>query len=81
MLVVSSDKFQFNYRMVKKETGTSALEYIQTKVIDLAKERIYDRSKSITEMHMKWVIDIPNNLLDCLKQRAGMSPLEYRIAN
>ncbi|MEO5603325.1 MAG: AraC family transcriptional regulator [Cyclobacteriaceae bacterium] len=36
--------------LVKKETGKSALEYIQAKVINLAKERIFDRSKSISEI-------------------------------
>jgi AraC-like DNA-binding protein len=35
--------------LLKKETGTSALDYIQAKVIDLAKERISDSSKSISE--------------------------------
>jgi len=36
--------------MVKKETGKTALEYIQENIIDLAKERIFDRSKSISEI-------------------------------
>lgn len=36
--------------LLKKETGKSALEYIQTKVIDLAKEKFFDQSKSISEI-------------------------------
>ena len=32
--------------LVKKETGKSALEYIQTKVIDIAKDKFFDNSKS-----------------------------------
>ena len=33
--------------LVKKETGKTAQEYIQSKVIDVAKERIFDQSKSV----------------------------------
>ena len=36
--------------LIKKETGTSAQEYIQTKVIDVSKERIFDTDKSISEV-------------------------------
>jgi AraC-like DNA-binding protein len=36
--------------MVKKETGKSALEYIHLKIMDMAKERILDRGKSISEI-------------------------------
>lgn len=36
--------------LIKKETGKSAQEYIQMKVIDLAKEKIFDLNKSISEI-------------------------------
>ena len=36
--------------LVKKETGKSAQEYIQLKVIDIAKERIFDPGRSISEI-------------------------------
>lgn len=34
----------------EKETGISAQEYIQAKVINIAKERIFDVDKSISEI-------------------------------
>ncbi|MBL7708039.1 MAG: AraC family transcriptional regulator, partial [Chitinophagaceae bacterium] len=36
--------------LVKKETGKSPQEYIQSKIIDVAKERIFDISKSVSEI-------------------------------
>jgi AraC-like DNA-binding protein len=36
--------------LIKKETGKSAREYIQSKVIDIAKERVFDMGKSISEV-------------------------------
>lgn len=67
--------------LVKKETGKSALEYIQAKVIDLAKERIFDRSKSISEIAFEMGYKYPQHFTRLFKQRVGMSPQEYRMAN
>ncbi len=67
--------------LVKKETGTSALEYIQAKVIDLAKERIFDRSKSISEIAYEMGYKYPQHFTRLFKQRVGMSPQDYRVAN
>ena len=36
--------------LVKRETGRSAQDYIQARVIELAKERVFDLSKSISEI-------------------------------
>jgi AraC-like DNA-binding protein len=36
--------------LIKKETGISPQEYIQTKVIDIAKEKIFDLDKPISEI-------------------------------
>lgn len=67
--------------LVKKETGISALEYIQAKVIDLAKEKIFDRSKSISEIAFEMGYKYPQHFTRIFKQRVGMSPQEYRMAN
>jgi AraC family transcriptional activator of pobA len=67
--------------LVKKEIGKSALEYIQAKVIDLAKERIFDRSKSISEIAYEMGYKYPQHFTRLFKQRVGMSPQEYRMAN
>jgi len=67
--------------LVKKETGKTALEYIQEKVIDIAKERIFDRSKSISEIAFEMGYKYPQHFTRLFKQRVGMSPQEYRMAN
>jgi len=67
--------------LVKKETGKTPLEYIQAKVIDIAKEKIFDRSKSISEIAFEMGYRYPQHFTRLFKQRVGMSPMEYRMAN
>ncbi|OOG74925.1 AraC family transcriptional regulator [Algoriphagus sp. A40] len=67
--------------LVKRETGISALEVLQAKVIDLAKEKIFDRSKSISEIAYEMGYKYPQHFTRLFKQRVGMSPQEYRFAN
>lgn len=67
--------------LVRKETGISALECIQAKVIDLSKEKIFDRSKSISEIAYEMGYKYPQHFTRLFKQRVGMSPQEYRMAN
>ncbi len=65
----------------KKETGKSAQEYIQWKVIDLAKEKVVDFSKSISEVSYEMCFKYPPHFTRFFKQWVGQSPSEYRIAN
>ena len=65
--------------LVKKETGQSAQDYIQAKVIDLAKERVFDRSKSISEIAYAMGFKYPQHFTRLFKQRVGQSPNEYRL--
>jgi len=65
--------------LVKKETGASALEYIQASIIDLAKEKMYDPSKSISEIAYALGYRYPQHFTRLFKQRVGVSPLEYRM--
>ena len=67
--------------LVRKETGKTALEYIQDKVIDLAKELLFDPSKSVSEVAFEMGYKYPQHLTRLFKQRVGMSPQEYRSAN
>lgn len=64
--------------LVKKETGKSAQEYIQAKVIDLAKERIFDATKSVSEIAYELGFKYPQHFTRLFKQRVGQSPNEYR---
>ena len=67
--------------LIKKETGKSAQEYIQSKVIDMAKERIFDHSKSISQIAFELGFKYPQHFARLFKQRVGQSPNEYRRLN
>ncbi len=67
--------------LVRKETGKTALEYIQERVIDLAKEKIFDTSKSISEIAYEMGFKYPSHFTRLFKQRVGQSPNEYRSLN
>lgn len=64
--------------LVKKETGKSAQEYIQSKLMDVAKEKIFDRSKTINEIAFELGFKYPQHFSRLFKQRVGHSPNEYR---
>jgi AraC family transcriptional activator of pobA len=67
--------------LVKKETGKSAQEYIQSKVIDTAKEKIFDTTKSLSEVAYDLGFKYPQHFTRLFKQRVGQTPQEYRMVN
>ncbi len=67
--------------LIKKETGKSALEYIQLHLIDLAKERIFDTSKSVGEIAYELGFKYPQHFTRFFKQKVGVSPVECRSLN
>jgi len=68
--------------LIKKETGKTAQEYIQSKVIDVAKEKIFDHSKSVSQIAYELGFRYPQHFSRLFKQRVGQSPNEYRnVAN
>ena len=64
--------------LIKKETGKTAQEYIQMKVIDMAKEKIFDHSKSVSQVAYELGFKYPQHFTRLFKQRVGRSPNEYR---
>lgn len=64
--------------LIKKETGKTAQEYIQAKVIDVAKEKIFDHNKSVSEIAYELGFKYPQHFARLFKQRVGQSPNEYR---
>jgi AraC-like DNA-binding protein len=64
--------------LIKKETGKSASEFIHLKLIDVAKERIFDANKSVSEIAYELGFKYPQHFSRVFKQRVGMSPQEYR---
>ena len=67
--------------LIKKETGKTAQDYIQSKVIDLAKERILHADKSISEVAYELGFAYPQHFTRLFKQKVGMTPNEYRSLN
>jgi AraC-like DNA-binding protein len=67
--------------LIKKETGRSAQEYIQAKVMDMAKEQIFDKSRSVSQIAYGLGFKYPQHFTRLFKQRVGQSPNEYRMMN
>lgn len=64
--------------LVKKETGKSAQEFIQTKVIEIAKNKIFDSEKSVKEIAFELGFKYPQHFSRLFKQKAGVTPGEFR---
>jgi AraC family transcriptional activator of pobA len=64
--------------LVKKETGKTALEYIQLKVIDMAKEKILGQNKSVSEIAFELGFKYPQHFTRLFKQHVGFTPKDYR---
>lgn len=67
--------------LVKKETGMSALKHIQQKMLDVAKERVFNTSKSISEISYELGFPYPQHFSRWFKKMAGCTPNEYRMLN
>ncbi len=67
--------------LIKKETGKSPQEYIQLKTMDIAKEKIFDTTKSVSEIAYELGFKYPQHFTRSFKQHVGYSPNEYRMLN
>ena len=67
--------------LLKKETGKSALEHIQLKMVDVAKEKIFDTSKSISDIAYELGFKYPQHFTRMFKKNTGYSPIEFRLLN
>lgn len=67
--------------LIKKETGKTAQEYIQNKIIDIAKNKIFDSNKTINEIAYELGFKYPQHFSRLFKQRVGYTPNEYRNLN
>lgn len=67
--------------LIKKETGKSAQEYIQNKIIDVAKDHILGNTKTVNEIAYELGFKYPQHFSRLFKQRVGFTPNEYRSAN
>ena len=67
--------------LIKKETGKSAQEFIQAKIIDVAKNKIFDSSKTVNEIAYDLGFKYPQHFIRLFKKRVGSTPAEYRTLN
>ncbi len=64
--------------LIKKHTGKSAQEYIQLKLMDVAKERILVPTKSISQVSYELGFQYPQHFTRMFKKVVGLTPNEYR---
>ena len=64
--------------LIKKETGKTAQEYVQEKLIDVAKEKIFDATKSVSQVAYELGFKYPQHFTRLFKQKLGQSPNEFR---
>lgn len=67
--------------MVKKETGKTPQEFIQDKIIDLAKEKILGTEDTVSQIAYSLGFQYPQHLCRLFKQKVGCSPNKYRKGN
>lgn len=64
--------------LVKKETGRSPQEYIQNKIVALAKEELLSTNKSITEIAYHLGFQYSQHFNRYFKREVGQSPSEFK---
>jgi len=64
--------------LIKKESGKSAKEFIQLRVIDRAKEMLAGRDKTVSEVAYSLGFNYPSHFSKLFKNIVGVSPNEYR---
>jgi len=64
--------------LIKKETGKTPLEYIQLKIIDLAKQKILANRASVGEIAYELGFKYPQHFTRLFKQHVGSTPRSYR---
>lgn len=67
--------------LIRKATGKTAQEFIHLRLLDLAKEKVFDVNKSLSEIAYELGFKYPQHFSRFFKQHLGMSPNEYRNLN
>lgn len=64
--------------LIKKETGKTAQEYIQNKIIDISKEMILGTEKTVSEIAYDLGFQYSQHFNRIFKKNVGITPTEYR---
>lgn len=67
--------------LIKRETGKTAQEYIHLKLLEVAKTKVLDTSRSISEISYELGFRYPQHFTRLFKQKTGVSPNEFRHLN
>ncbi len=67
--------------LIKKETGKSAKEYIQNKIIDVAKNKIFAADKTVNEIASELGFKYSQHFSRMFKNETGYTPNEFRSLN
>lgn len=67
--------------LIKKETGKSAKEYIQNKIIDIAKHKTFDTGKTVNEIAYELGFKYPQHFTRLFKNVTGHTPKKFRSLN
>ncbi|MFI2743489.1 helix-turn-helix domain-containing protein [Zhouia sp. PK063] len=66
---------------IKKETGRSATDYIQTKLIEAAKIAIANDGVPLNEIAYDLGFKYPQHFTRLFKKKTGITPNEFRNLN
>lgn len=64
--------------LIKKETGITAQHYIHKKIIEVAKEQMFDNNKSLSNIAYNIGFKFPQHFTRFFKNQVGVLPNEYR---
>jgi AraC-like DNA-binding protein len=67
--------------LIKKETGKSVKELIQNKLIEVAKDKVFENDKTVNEIAYQLGFKYPQHFSRLFKQRVGYTPNEYKNLN
>ena len=67
--------------LIKKETGNTALDFIQSRLIEEAKVKIFESNTSFGEIAYKLGFKYQQHFTRLFKQKTGVTPNEYRNLN
>lgn len=67
--------------LIKKETGQTAKDYLQFKIIETAKKLLFDADKNVNEVSTLLGFKYPQHFTRLFKQKTGMTPIEFKNLN
>ena len=67
--------------LIKKETGRTAQEYIQNKVIAMSKEQLLGTNRSVGEIANSLGFQYSQHFIRMFKRQTGQTPSEFRLPN